>query len=200
MVGPSWDEYRQRFADLVTSGADLDGEARMLDAMLPRAATVLDAGCGTGRITDALRRRGHHTVGVDRDTGLIAAAAEWYPESTYLVCDLLSLTPDLLRRAGRPDRFDLVALPGNVLVFAAPGTERALLNVLVGLLAPRGRLVAGFATDREYSVSAFDDDVAALGLSVEHRFSTWDLEPWTPDSPWVVTVLRVPTASRPPDH
>ncbi|MEO5834688.1 MAG: class I SAM-dependent methyltransferase [Nakamurella sp.] len=189
-VGEQWTSYRERFAELVASGADLDGEARLLDAMVPRGAAVLDGGCGTGRVTDALRRRGHHVVGVDRDEGLLAAAREWYPESRYLVSDLLALDIGTLAAVGAPTAFDLVALPGNVLVYVAPGTERAVLGVLAGLLRPGGRVVAGFATDRSYGVAGLDADAAALGLAVEHRWSTWDLEPWRVDADWCVTVLR----------
>lgn len=189
-VGDRWVAYRERFAGLVAAGADLDGEARLIDALLPRGAAVLDAGCGTGRVTDALRRRGHRVVGVDRDAGLVEAARGWYPETSYLVEDLLSLTPGRLAGAGAPTAFDLVALPGNVMVYLAPGTERAVLEVLRGLLHPGGRIVAGFATDRPYTVGAFDADAAAVDLRVEHRFATWDLVPWSPDADWCVTVLR----------
>lgn len=189
-VGERWTSYRQRFADLVATGADLDGEARLLDAMLPRGAAVLDAGCGTGRVTDALRRRGHVVVGVDRDEGLVAAAREWYPTSSYLVGDLMTLTPAVLAAAGAPSAFDLVALPGNVLVYVAPGTERAVLAGLAALLRPGGRIVAGFATDRAYRSSDLDVDAAALGMTVEHRWATWDLQPWRDGADWCVTVLR----------
>ncbi len=189
-TGERWTSYRARFEELVGSGADLDGEARLIDAMLPRGASVLDAGCGTGRVTDALRRRGHRVVGVDRDAGLVAAARQWYPDSAFLVADLLSLTPELLGTAGAAGPFDLVALPGNVLVYVAPGTERRVLDVLRALLRPGGRIVAGFATDRAYGVEDLDVDAAALGLTAEHRFSTWDLVPWSDDADWCVSVLR----------
>jgi SAM-dependent methyltransferase len=189
-VGDRWISYRRRFAELLASGADLDGEARLIDTLLPRGAAVLDAGCGTGRVTDALRRRGHRVVGVDRDAGLVAAAREWYPDSTFVVADLLSVTAERLTDAGAPAAYDLVALPGNVLVYVAPGTERAVLAAMAALLRPGGRIVAGFATDRPYTVASLDDDAAALGLTVQHRFATWDLEPWTDSADWCVTVLR----------
>ncbi|MBM9468303.1 hypothetical protein JL106_13540 [Nakamurella sp. YIM 132084] len=88
----------------------------------------------------------------------------------------------------------MIALPGNVLVFQAPGTERAVLARLTAVLAAGGRLVAGFATDREYRLDDFDRDAAAAGLTLEHRFATWHLDPW-PDDPgpipgWAVSVLR----------
>ncbi len=192
MTGEQWIAYRDRFAGLVESGADLDGEARLIDALAPRQAAVLDGGCGTGRVSDALRRRGHRVIGVDRDAGLVATAREWYPGTHYLVSDLLALNSDLLRSVDAPTEFDIVGLPGNVLVFVAPGTERAVLTVLTALLRPGGLLVTGFATDREYSVAALDHDAAAVGLRTEHRFSTWQLGPWSADAAWAVTVLRRP--------
>ena len=58
--------YIQRFRDLAAQGIDLVGEARLIDAMLPRGASVLDAGCGPGRIGGHLASVGHDVVGVDR--------------------------------------------------------------------------------------------------------------------------------------
>lgn len=42
--------YIERFRRMATEGADLAGEARLLDAMLARRSRVLDAGCGPGRV------------------------------------------------------------------------------------------------------------------------------------------------------
>ncbi len=46
--------YAQRWVRMAAEGADLDGEARMLDAMCARRSRILDAGCGTGRVGDFL--------------------------------------------------------------------------------------------------------------------------------------------------
>jgi len=77
-----------------------------------------------------------------------------------------------------------------VLVYVAPGTERTVLEVLAGLLAPDGRIVAGFATDRDYTVDHLDRDAESAELTVEHRFATWHLDRWTDSADWAVTVLR----------
>ena len=53
--------------------------------------------------------------------------------------------------------------------------------------------VTGFATDREYTVDMLDEDLAAVGFVLEHRFATWDLRPWRADADWAVTVARKPT-------
>ena len=61
------DWYVERFRRMAAEGADLAGEARLVDAMLPRHSRILDAGCGPGRIAGELHARGHDVVGVDVD-------------------------------------------------------------------------------------------------------------------------------------
>ncbi len=192
VTGERWEFYVDRFARHVADGVDLEGEARFVDALAPRGARVLDAGCGTGRVAAALDRMGHRTVGADRDPGLIEVAGKQYSGPVFVNADLLSLTPDRLGAAGAPVQLDVVVLAGNVMVYVAPGTERAVLAVLTALLEPGGRLVCGFATDRDYTVTDLDRDAAAVGLANEHRFSTWHLDPWHADAEFAVTVFRRP--------
>jgi len=189
VVGDRWDFYVDRFAREFAEGADLEGEARFVDVLAPRGGAVLDAGCGTGRIAAALHRMGHRSIGADRDAGLVAIAAERYPGPAFLAADLLTLTPENLTAAGGPAAFDVIVLAGNVMVFLAPGTERAVLEVLSGLLVPGGRIVTGFATDRAYRVADLDRDAAAVGLQRQHRFATWHLDPWSEAADWAVTVF-----------
>ena len=191
VVGEKWDWYVDRFDRQYREGADLDGEARFIDMMAARGSRILDGGCGTGRVSGALHRMGHRVIGVDRDAGLIDIARSRYPGPSFLVSDLLR-APAALATSGEPDSFDVIALPGNVMVYLAPGTERDVLRVLAGLLVPGGRLITGFHTDREYRVDALDADAVAVGLVVEHRFATWHLDPWHDGADWAVTVLRRP--------
>lgn len=179
--------YIERFRNLAAEGMDLEGEARMVDAMVPRGARILDAGCGPGRLAGALHRRGHDVVGVDVDPALIAAAEVDHPGPAYHVMDLAAL--DL-----PGDPFDLIVSAGNVMVFLAPDSERTVLERLRAHTRPGGRIVIGFRREPEtYSYERFDDDIAGVGLQLEHRFGTWDLEPFTDASDFAVTVLRVPT-------
>ena len=83
--------YVQRFKTMAANGADLVGEARLIDALVPRGASILDAGCGPGRHAGYLHRAGHRVVGVDLDPALIAAAEADDPGPTYLACDLAAL-------------------------------------------------------------------------------------------------------------
>ena len=175
--------YVNRFRRLAAEGADLAGEARLVDALVAPGSHVLDAGCGPGRTGAALHERGHRVVGVDVDPTLIAAATADHPGPQWLVADLSSLRLD-------HEPFDAAVLAGNVLVFVAPGTERSVLERVAAHVRPDGVIVAGFALDRDYRLAAFDDDIAAVGLTLEHRFSTWDLRPWRDDADFAVTVLR----------
>jgi len=194
VTGAAWDFYVEKFARHVADGDDLEGEARFVDTMAPRGSMILDGGSGTGRVAAALHRMGHRVVGVDRDARLMQLAAQSHPDVPYLTCDLLDLTPELLAGHGFSEPFDVVALPGNVLVYVAPGTERRVLATGFALLRPGGRLVAGFATDRDYRVADLDADAAAVGFVMEHRFATWHLDPWSEEADWNVTVLRRPAA------
>lgn len=42
------------------------------------------------------------------------------------------------------------------------------------------------------------DHAAAAGLTLEHRFATWDLRPWQGDAPFAVTILRRPAEGASP--
>lgn len=179
------DWYVERFRAMAAAGDDLDGEARLVDAMAPRAATILDAGCGPGRVGGALARVGHIVVGVDLVPVLIAAAEEDHPGPTWLVGDLAGL--DLSAQV--PAGFDVIVSAGNVMAFLDPATRLDVLERLRDHLGPDGRLVVGFGAGRDYAFDDFFADVAAAGLREELRLATWDLRPWTPESDFLVAVL-----------
>lgn len=178
--------YIERFRAMAAQGHDLVGEARLVDALVPRNARILDAGCGPGRHAGELHQRGHTVVGVDVDPELIAAAEEDHPGPTWLVGDLAELD---LEAAGHPGRFDAILMAGNVMTFLAAGTEVEVLRRLGLHLAPEGRIVVGFGFGRGYALESFDDDVRRAGLAVQSRFGTWDLRPLTGDSNFVVSLL-----------
>jgi SAM-dependent methyltransferase len=179
--------YIERFRTMAREGADLAGEARLVDAMLPRGSRVLDAGCGPGRVGAELADRGHDVVGVDVDPQLIEAARADHPGPTWLVADLTELD---LPAAGQPEPFDAAVCAGNVMPYLAPGTGATALSRISAHLRPDGFAVIGFGLDRGYSLADFDADITSSGLSLEHRFATWDLRPWTPTSGFAVSVLR----------
>ncbi|MFF2620348.1 class I SAM-dependent methyltransferase [Oerskovia jenensis] len=181
--------YVERFRAMAAQGADLAGEARLVDAMVPRGARVLDAGSGPGRVGAELAARGHVVVGVDVDPVLIEAAQADHPGSTWLVGDIAELD---LPAAGIAEPFDLIVCAGNVVTFLAPGTEVEVLRRFRAHLAPGGRAVVGFGAGRGYAFDDFFADAAEAGLEVQLRLSTWDLRPFAEDSDFLVAVLGVP--------
>ncbi|MER5337818.1 class I SAM-dependent methyltransferase [Micromonospora sp. NPDC002717] len=191
-TGPEHSQwYIDRFRRLAAEGADLAGEARLVDALVAPGSRILDAGCGTGRVGAELAARGHAVVGVDADPALVEAASADHPGPRWLVADLAELD---LAAAGEPEPFDAVVVAGNVLAFVAPGTERDVLRRIAAHLRPDGVVAVGFGTDRGYPLTDFDADAVAAGLRLEHRFATWDLRPWRDDADFAVTVLRRPAA------
>lgn len=180
--GTSGAEYAARFAALAAAGHDLHGEARYVDGLLRPGSRVLDAGCGTGRVASELARRGHLVTGVDNDASMLAEARR-DPAVTWWEADLATL--DL------GERFDLVLMAGNVIVFVQPGTEQQVVTRLAAHLVPGGLLVSGWRTDRLAPTSY---DVLVRELEPVVRHATWDADPWHDGAPWCVAVDRSPPA------
>jgi SAM-dependent methyltransferase len=140
-----------------------------------------------GRVAEALRRRGHRVVATEPDAALRGQSRRIYPDLDVLPYQALELDPAEL------PRFDVIVLVGNVMVYLAESTERAVLTRLRELLAPDGRVVVGFDLDgnksgsRVYPADEFVADVAASGLTVQHRFGSYELHP--PNDAYAVWVL-----------
>jgi SAM-dependent methyltransferase len=171
-------EYDERFRALAEQGADMHGEADFVTRLLPRGS-VLDAGCGIGRVAVELARRGYDVVGVDNDASMLDVARRH--DLPWVDADLASL--DLGRT------FELVIGAGNVIVYVAPGTEAAVVERLSAHLTPGGLLVNGWRTDR-MSRDEYDGLVAGAGLTQVARYSSWDDDPWHDDAEWCVAVDR----------
>jgi SAM-dependent methyltransferase len=186
--------YVERFRSMAAAGKDLAGEARLIDAMVPRRARVLDAGCGPGRVGGHLHALGHEVVGVDLDPVLIAAAEEDHPGPRWIVGDLAELD---LPASGIAEGFDAIVAAGNVLTFVAPSARREVLRQLGRHLREDGRLAVGFGTDRGYEVATFLDDVRLVGLEVDLLLSTWDLRPYADGDGFLVAILRAERRVRP---
>ncbi|MDQ3569461.1 MAG: class I SAM-dependent methyltransferase [Actinomycetota bacterium] len=174
------DEYQGRFDTLASEGHDVHGEASFVMDLHPRS--VLDAGCGTGRVAIELARRGVTVVGVDSSVAMIATARRRAPGLEWLEADVAAL--DL----GRV--FDVVVMAGNVPLFTPPGTEASLVAGCARHVAAGGALVAGFALDRDYALGDYDSHAAAANLALEERYATWDRGPFTDDGTYAVSVHR----------
>lgn len=178
------DEYQARFDSLAASGVDVHGEATFVLTLERVPESVLDAGCGTGRVAIELTRRGLSVVGVDVDESMLAAAARAEPAIEWIRHDLASL--DLGRT------FDVVVMAGNVPLFTPAGTHAALVAGCARHVGAGGRLVAGFQLDRGYALADYDAQCEAAGLVLAERYGTWDREPFAPGGNYAVSVHRRP--------
>jgi len=188
-TGPStdaagWDgrSYQERFDRLAASGADVHGEARFVLRWAP--TSVLDAGCGTGRVARELARHGVGTVGVDRDPSMIGTARRLDPDLEWVLGDIGHL--DLHRT------FDLVVMAGNVPLFTPEGTRAALVAGCARHLGPGGRLIAGFQLGRGYTAADYDGHCRDVGLERSGRWSSWDGDPFGDGAGYVVSLHRLP--------
>lgn len=179
-------QYDARWERMSAGGENPHGEADLVCRFAP--ATVLDGGCGTGRVAIELAARGIDVVGVDVDATMLAAARGKAPSLQWVQSDLA--TVDLARR------FEVVALPGNVMIFVTPGHEDAVVANLARHLSPGGRLVAGFQLrSNGLDLHTYDLFCTRAGLTLEHRWATWSTEAFQGGN-YAVSVHRSPGVTR----
>jgi len=174
-------EYDERFARLAAQGHDVHGEANLVASLGRRS--VLDAGCGTGRLAIELARRGLGVVGVDLDAEMLAVARDKAPLIRWVEADLVDVDLGCT--------FDGVVAAGNVMIFLTPGTEGAVLANLARHLEHDGLLVTGFSLLKDgLALDTYDHLAADAGLEAVERWATWDRAPWDPGADYAVSVHR----------
>ena len=90
------------------------GEADIVHAAVPQGASVLELGCGTGRILRPLAALGHPVTGVDDSPDMLARS----PDLPTVCSAIESLRLDR--------QFDVVLL-ASTMVNSSPGTRQAFL-------------------------------------------------------------------------
>lgn len=180
------ENYARRWQLMIERGEDIDGEARLIDALAPRNARILDAGCGQGRVGGYLAARGHEVTGTDLDPTLIAHARTLYPDATWLIGDLS--TDDI-----PATDFDLAVSAGNVMGFLAEDGRLPALRNITRTLKPGGRFIAGFGAGRGWGFDNFMATATQAGLEPENVFESWDLKPFTEHSDFLVAIFTRPT-------
>ena len=166
------ESYASRFAEMEATGEHAHGEADAVARLLPTGSSVLDAGCGMGRVAVELDRQGFDVVGVDVDVEMLAVARARRPDLRWELADIG--TVDLGRT------FDLVLLAGNVILFVPEGTESTVIANMARHVAPGGRLMAGFSLDGSpvagIGLAEYDAFCADAGLELSDRWATWEGE------------------------
>jgi trans-aconitate 2-methyltransferase len=117
----------------------------VLDRLEPLAdEAIIDAGCGSGRVTERLLERlpDGRIVGVDGSAEMIKVAEEKFAGDdrvTLIVSDLLDLTRELLKSNGAPTAMDAVF---STATFHWITDHDKLFSRVHSVLRPGGRLVA----------------------------------------------------------
>jgi SAM-dependent methyltransferase len=177
----SGDEYDAHYEAAEAEGESVHGEADFVMRFAPRS--VLDAGCGTGRVGRELARRGVDVMGVDLDDEMLVTARRKSPDLVWITADLASV--DLGRS------FDAIVMAGNVMIFLTPGTESAVMRNLTGHLDAGGVLVAGFQLrPNGFTLKEYDRLASNAGLTLIERWSTWEQAPWTAGDVYAVSMHR----------
>jgi len=191
---PRGDDYDARFTTLAQAGEDMYGEANFVASL--GVSSVLDAGCGTGRVAIELARRGIDVVGVDLDSAMLAVARRKAPHLPWYEGDIATIELTMPAAPGRRRLFDAIVLAGNVMIFLLPGSEAAAVANLARHLAPGSALVAGFQLiPSGLTLAHYDAGAAQAGLGLDERWATWDRQPWSPTSDYAVSVHRRPHAT-----
>ncbi len=186
-AGPDYARtYAERFRAMAGRGEDVHGEATFLAGMLEPPASVLDAGCGTGRITARLAELGYDVVGLDVDAAMLEVARDEAPDLDWRRADLAGF--DLGRR------FDVVLLAGNIVPLLEPGTLPAVAERLAAHVVPGGRVVCGFGLDAAHlpagcpvtPLADLDAAMGAAGMEPVARWSGWDRAPFDEATGYVV--------------
>jgi len=183
----SGDDYDANYERRAAAGEHVHGEADFVQRFAP--ASVLDAGCGTGRVGRELARRGLDVAGIDIDAEMLSTARRKAPNVDWRLADLATVN------LGR--EFDAIVMAGNVMIFLAPGTEQAVVSNLARHLRPGGVLIAGFQLrpDR-LSLARYDECTANAGLVLAERWSTWECGDWHRAGDYAVSVHRRPSGAR----
>lgn len=166
-------EYDERFAKSEAEGQNVHGEVDALDRLRHQKGwatpTVLDAGCGTGRIALELANRGWTVTAVDSDPDMIALAETKSTDVHWNHGDLASI--DLGKQ------FDVILMAGNILLFVHEGTEAPILANMAGHLGENGLLIAGFSLT-EFTLARYQQWTLDAGLEVVQQWATWDGDPY----------------------
>jgi SAM-dependent methyltransferase len=187
---PRGDDYDARWRSLAATGQNVHGEADLVETLLRESGgtRVLDAGCGTGRVTIELAARGFTVLGVDLDPGMLQTARAKKPGLAWVEADLADLASAV------DTEFDLALLAGNVAIFLTPGTEGAVLRSVSERLLPGGLLVSGFSIrPNRLSLNHYDELAEGAALQPVARWATWSRDPFT-GGDYAVSVHRRPAS------
>lgn len=152
------------------------GEAEIVHAAIPSGASVLELGCGTGRILRGLAELGHPVVGVDESAEMLAHAGD---------LDTVRSTIEALDLARR---FDAVLMASTLVNTPDPGVRHAMLGTARRHVGPGGRVVI-----QRHSPSWFE---AVAPSTVEHEGVRYTVGEVRRDGPLLTTTVGYDVGTR----
>lgn len=114
------------------------------------AKTILDVGCGTGKIDFLLNQKGFEVTGIDNSKEMIEYAKKQYPKITFLQKDAENFKLN--------DKFDAIIALDSVLTFLTK--ENAFENALENIakhLKPNGKLIFNISFTEKLIPKDFTD-------------------------------------------
>ena len=167
---PGYDALASTYDELFPTGFTAAWERRAVDLFgddLVEAGArgiVVDVGCGTGHVTQALAERGLSVTGIDPSPGMLAIARRHYPTLTFVEGDAT------LR--GLPGRGPLAGVLARFsLIHVDPALVPAVLDGWARRLQPGGHVLVAFQCS---------DDAAGTVVEFDHKVArAWR---WHPDA------------------
>ncbi len=161
--------YQQREADIYDleyqwKTDDVDFWVGLANEHAGSAGTVMELGCGTGRVLMPVAENGMNIVGVDESPWMIAKAKEKYDRLTGEVQAHIGLLEGDMRNLHLEQKFNLIYIPFNTFqILKTVEDQLAVFNTVRQYLAPGG-------------VFAFEIFVPDLRLLVPERERKWAME------------------------
>jgi SAM-dependent methyltransferase len=115
--------------------------AYILELVGTTAASIIELGCGSGRLLLPLARAGHLITGLDAATAMLARAqARLHAEPTAVQQRVTLLEADMTQFETQPIPFDWAILPYNTFMHLEPSQMSLALKKIKQSLGENGRL------------------------------------------------------------
>jgi len=122
--------YETIAADFSETRQFLNPDIKALLFEVKESDSVLDLGCGNGRLLEGLKNNNY--IGVDASAGLIAEAKKNYPQSKFVQADILTLKT--------PQQFDVIFML-SVLNHFPKKYHEEIIKKVSSMLKPAGKLL-----------------------------------------------------------